>query len=102
MKSNHLRSGGLRGELRHQRWYSSCLEEINTVLEKEGLAKPINDKGILFRLFSSPFTGAFVALKTKDPRTALVHPLIRLAFVSGLMQGRKNFRLKRDKRRSKG
>jgi hypothetical protein len=41
---------------------------------------------VIWRLFNSPLTGIFVALKTKEPSVAVVHPLMRLYFTKGLLK----------------
>ena len=86
VKSVHLRRGGLKEELKHQYWYASSLKETWAQMEQDGVKPPINKKGIAFRFFTSPFTGAFVALKTRDPKIAFVHPLIRLYYLWGLLK----------------
>lgn len=86
IKSVHIRKGGLKQELLHQYWYASSLVETWTKMKQDGVKIPINKKGIAFRTFTSPFTGVFVALKTRDPNIALVHPLIRLYYLRGLLK----------------
>jgi len=86
IKSIHIRRGGLREELKHQYWYAASLKETWNKLKQNDISPPINTKGIMFRFFTSPFTGAFVALKTHNAHIAYIHPLIRYYYLKGLME----------------
>jgi glycosyltransferase involved in cell wall biosynthesis len=68
VQSVHLRKG-LRQELRHQYWYGTQLYEIWRRIETETNQRPpVTKFGIMYRFFTSPFTGLFVAVKTKEPK----------------------------------
>lgn len=85
VQSVHLRQG-LKQELQHQRWYASAIPEIHRKIKREtGRNPPITEPGILFRLFISPGTGLFVAVKTREPSIFYIHPLIRLFYALGLL-----------------
>jgi glycosyltransferase involved in cell wall biosynthesis len=89
VQSIHLRRG-LRQELRHQYWYGTQLYEIWRRIKTEtNQPPPITKRGILFRFFVSPFTGLFIALKTKEPTITYIHPLIRFYYVKGLLEASK-------------
>jgi glycosyltransferase involved in cell wall biosynthesis len=86
VQSLHMRKG-LRQELNHQYWYGTQLYEIWRRIETETNKRPpVTKFGIMYRFFISPFTGLFVAFKTKEPTIAYIHPLIRLYYMKGLLQ----------------
>jgi glycosyltransferase involved in cell wall biosynthesis len=86
VQSTHIRRG-LNQELRHQFWYATQLNEIWGRIELEtNRPPPITRFGIIYRFFTSPFTGIFVALKTKEPTIAYIHPLIRLYYLKGYLE----------------
>jgi glycosyltransferase involved in cell wall biosynthesis len=89
VQSVHLRQG-LKQELQHQYWYATQLydiwERIRSVTNRR---PPITKNGILFRFCISPFTGLFIAFKTKEPTITYVHPLIRFYYIKGLLQASK-------------
>lgn len=92
VQSNHLRQG-LRQELHHQYWYATQLYEIWRRIETEtNKPPPITKSGIIFRFCLSPFTGLFMALKTKEPTIAYIHPLIRFYYMKGLLEASKTRR----------
>ncbi len=85
VQSIHLRSG-LGQELSHQYWYGTQTREIWRKVEKEsGQNPPISQVGILTRFLMSPFTGLFIAFKTREPTIAYIHPLIRMYYLLGYL-----------------
>ncbi len=86
VKSDHLRLGGLNQELQHQRFYASTLKRTWRELQSSHMKTPSSKVGILFRLFTSPITGVFVAIKMHDANIAWIHPLIRWNYALGLLQ----------------
>ena len=85
VQSVHLR-GGLMHELRHQYWYGMQTREIWQRITNETREKPpISKFGIFYRFAISPFTGLYVAFKTKEPSVAYIHPLIRLYYLRGYL-----------------
>jgi glycosyltransferase involved in cell wall biosynthesis len=86
VQSVHLRKG-LAQELNHQFWYAKQLNEmwrkINAATRKQ--APPVTKFGIVYRFAISPFTGLFMACKTREPSLAYVHPLIRLYYLRGYL-----------------
>jgi len=89
VQSNHIRQG-LKQELLHQYWYATQTYEIWKKIKTETTQPPpITKSGILFRFFVSPFTGLFIALKTKEPTITYIHPLIRFYYVKGLLEASK-------------
>ncbi|MGB9915112.1 MAG: glycosyltransferase family 2 protein [Candidatus Bathyarchaeales archaeon] len=88
VQSIHLRAG-LKHELQHQYLYGTQLKEIwRKIRENSTSEPPINHFGVLSRLFMSPFTGIFVALKTREPTITYIHPLIKLYYTKGLLTSR--------------
>ncbi len=89
VQSVHLRQG-LKQELQHQYWYATQLydiwERIESVTNRQ---PPITKNGILFRFCISPFTGLFIAFKTKEPTITYIHPLIRFYYIKGLLEASK-------------
>jgi hypothetical protein len=81
IKSTHLRSG-LRQELQHQYAYAKSFNEIR----KYGFKSPVNKLGVLYRFFTSPATGIFMAYKMRDPNIAWIHPLIKFAYTKGILE----------------
>jgi len=89
VQSIHLRHG-LKQELHHQYWYATQLHEIWRRIETETSQRPpVTKFSIISRFFISPFTGLFVALKTKQSTIAYVHPLIRFYYLKGLLEASK-------------
>ncbi len=89
VQSVHLR-GGLMHELQHQRWYGTQSYETWRQIEKETHQKPpITKFGIMYRFVISPFTGLFVAFKTREPTIAYIHPLIKLYYLKGFLESGK-------------
>lgn len=85
VQSVHLREG-LKHELQHQYWYGTQLKEIWRKIRENSTAEPpVNRFSVLSRLFISPLTGIFVALKTKEPTITYIHPLIRFYYAKGLL-----------------
>jgi glycosyltransferase involved in cell wall biosynthesis len=86
VQSVHMR-GGLAQELNHQFWYAKQLKEmwqkISAATRKQ--APPVTKFGIVYRFAISPFTGLFMAYKTREPSLAYVHPLIRLYYLRGYL-----------------
>jgi glycosyltransferase involved in cell wall biosynthesis len=85
VQSIHLRTG-LKDELNHQKWYGTQTYAIQKELDKVGIKSPINLRKILFRLVLAPFSGIFVALKTREATIVYIHPLIRLYYAMGLFE----------------
>jgi glycosyltransferase involved in cell wall biosynthesis len=89
VQSVHLRQG-LKQELRHQYWYATQLYEIWKRIQTEtDRPPPITKNGIIFRFCVSPFTGLFVAVKTKEPTITYIHPLVRFYYMKGLLEASK-------------
>jgi len=89
VQSVHLRKG-LRQELRHQYWYGTQLYAIWRRIETEtSHSPPVTKFGIIYRLFTSPFTGLFVAVKTREPTIVYIHPLVRFYYMKGLLEASK-------------
>ncbi|TRO46045.1 glycosyltransferase [Candidatus Bathyarchaeota archaeon] len=89
VQSVHLRKG-LKQELSHQYWYGTQLYAIWNKIETETNQRPpITRFGIMYRFFTSPFTGLFVALKTKEPTITYIHPLVRFYYMKGLLEALK-------------
>lgn len=88
-QSLHLRTS-LWDELNHQYFYGTQLVEIWAEVEQLGFKAPMNKFSVLSRLLYAPLTGIFVALKMKEPRLLVVHPLIRLYYAKGLLHGLSN------------
>lgn len=89
VQSTHLRHG-LRQELQHQHWYATQLHEIwrRTKIETNQ-PPPVTKYTVISRFLMSPFTGLFMALKTKEPTVTYVHPLIRLYYLKGFLESEK-------------
>ena len=86
VQSLHLRKG-LKQELNHQCWYGTQLYEIWRKIGTETNKRPpVTKFGVIYRFFTSPFTGLFVAFKTKEPTVTYIHPLIRFYYMKGLLQ----------------
>lgn len=86
VQSAHLRQG-LKQELRHQYWYATQLNEIWKRIQTEtSRPPPITKSGVMFRFAVSPFTGLFMAVKTREPSIVYIHPLIRLYYTKGLLE----------------
>jgi hypothetical protein len=89
-QSIHLR-GGLRHELRHQYWYGTQSREIWSQVEGESRQRaPISRFDIFYRFAISPFTGLFVAYKTREATIAVIHPLIKLYYLKGYLESGKS------------
>lgn len=85
VQSVHLRTN-LKQELRHQYWYGTQLHAIWRRIEAEANRRPpITRFGVIYRFFVSPFTGLFIASKTRDATIAYIHPLIRFYLLKGLL-----------------
>jgi len=89
VQSIHLR-GGLMHELRHQYWYGTQSHEIWRRIAKAANQKPpITKFGITYRFVISPFTGLFVAFKTREPTIFYIHPLIKFYYMKGYLESGK-------------
>lgn len=89
VQSVHLRQG-LKQELQHQYWYATQLYEIWKRIQTEtNRPPPITKSGIIYRFCISPFTGLFVAVKTKEPTITYIHPLVRFYYMKGLLEASK-------------
>ena len=86
IQSIHIRQD-LKHELNHQYWYATQLHEIWGRIEKEtNRPPPITKSSIMSRFITSPFTGLFVAIKTREPTIAYIHPLIRFYYLKGFLE----------------
>ena len=89
VQSTHIRKG-LKQELQHQYWYGTQLCEIWRKIEEDtNQRSPITASGVMYRFLISPFTGLFVALKTKEPTITYIHPLIKFYYMKGLLEALK-------------
>lgn len=89
VQSIHIRHG-LINELHHQYWYGTQLHEIWNRIEVEtDKPPPVTRLSVISRFFISPFTGLFVAVKTKEPTITLIHPLVRFYYMKGLLESSK-------------
>jgi len=89
VQSTHIRKG-LKQELQHQYWYGTQLCEIWKKIEEDtNQRSPMTASGVMYRFLISPFTGLFVALKTKEPTITYIHPLIRFYYMKGLLEALK-------------
>lgn len=89
VQSVHLRQN-LRQELHHQYWHAKQLHEIWSILKKEtNQSPPLTKTDVLFRFIASPFTGIFIALKTKEPSITYIHSLIRFYYLKGFLESGK-------------
>lgn len=82
--SVHLRSG-LQDELDHTYWYGGCAD----VLESSLFKKPAQTRVLVRRFLFSPIRGAQITLKTHAPQALYIYPLLRLAFLRGVLNSRK-------------
>lgn len=86
VQSVHLREG-LKQELHHQYWYGTQLYAIWQRIKTETSRRPpVTKFGIIYRFFTSPFTGLFVAVKTGEPTITYIHPLVRFYYMKGLLE----------------
>jgi glycosyltransferase involved in cell wall biosynthesis len=89
VQSTHIRRG-LGQELQHQYWYGTQQYEIwRKIKEYTDSPPPITESGVMYRFLISPFTGVFVALKTKEPTITYIHPLIKFYSLKGLLEAAK-------------
>jgi glycosyltransferase involved in cell wall biosynthesis len=89
VQSVHIRKG-LKQELAHQYWYGTQLNEIWGRIAKEtDKPPPITRTSIMSRFFTAPFTGLFVAYKTREATIAYIHPLIRFYYLKGYLESGK-------------
>jgi glycosyltransferase involved in cell wall biosynthesis len=89
VQSIHLRKG-LKQELSHQYWYGTQLYAIwRRIATETSRHPPVTKFGIIYRFFTSPFTGLFVAVKTKEPTITYIHPLVRFYYMRGLLEASK-------------
>lgn len=96
VQSVHLRKG-LAQELQHQYWYATQTYEIWQRIQREtNKPPPITRGGIIYRFCVSPFTGLFMAFKTKEPSIVYIHPLIRFYYLRGLLNASKKEAKPRD------
>jgi len=86
VQSIHLRKG-LFDELERQRWYGTQIKDIWRAMSKIQMKSPVNTWSVIYRLFLAPFSGLFVALKTRDATVTYIHPLIRFYYAWGLLKG---------------
>ena len=86
VQSVHLRKS-LRQELSHQYWYAKQLNEMWRQIETRTKARrsPVTKFDVFYRFALSPFTGVFMAYKTREASVAYIHPLIRLYYLRGFL-----------------
>ena len=85
--SVHLRSG-IRDELRHQRWWGQQTRSIaRSVQQHAGYPVPTRTWDVIARAAMSPLTGVFMALRTREPGVAVLHPLVKLHYLAGVLCG---------------
>ncbi len=89
IQSVHMRSD-LKHELSHQYWYGTQVHEIWSRIEQEThQPPPVTKFGIIYRFLISPFTGLFVAYKTREATVAVIHPLVRFYYMKGYLEAGK-------------
>jgi len=89
VQSTHLRSG-LKQELQHQYWYATQLNEIwKRIRTETNKPPPVTKYTVISRFIMSPFTGLFMAMKTREPTITCIHPLIRLYYLKGFLESTK-------------
>lgn len=89
VQSIHLRRG-LKQELSHQYWYAKQLYEMWRKIKTEtNKLPPVTRSNVISRFLLSPFTGAFIAMKTMEPSITYIHPLIRFYYLKGLLESEK-------------
>ena len=89
VQSTHMRRG-LGQELQHQYWYGTQQYEIwRKIKEYTDRPPPITESGVMYRFLISPFTGVFVAFKTREPTITYIHPLIKFYSLKGLLEAAK-------------
>lgn len=87
VQSTHLRQG-LKQELQHQQFYASTLHDIwQKIRDEMKPPPPVTKSGVFFRLAISPATGLLMAFKMCEPTIIYIHPLIRLFYAKGLVEG---------------
>lgn len=87
VQSTHLRQS-LKKELQHQQFYASTLHEVwRKIKDEMSPPPPITKSGVFFRLAISPATGLLMAFKMCEPSIIYIHPLIRLFYAKGLLEG---------------
>src|SRR3989304_10027436 len=86
VQSVHLRKS-LRQEVSHQYWYAKQLNEMWMQIESRtnALRPPVTKFDVVYRFALSPFTGVFMAYKTREPSIAYIHPLFRLYYLLGFL-----------------
>jgi glycosyltransferase involved in cell wall biosynthesis len=86
VQSIHIRKG-LKQELDHEYWHGMQLYEIWQRIETEtSKGPPVTRLGVIYRFLTSPFTGLFMAFRTKEPTITYIHPLIRFYYMKGLLK----------------
>jgi glycosyltransferase involved in cell wall biosynthesis len=85
VQSVHLRRN-LKHELDHQYWYGSQLPYVWEYVRQLGIQPHMGRWSVIWRLLNSPFTGVYVALKTREPSVVYTHPLMRFYFTKGLLK----------------
>jgi glycosyltransferase involved in cell wall biosynthesis len=89
VQSIHMRRG-LKQELRHQYFYGTQLFEIwRNIKTETNQPPPITRFDAIYRFFTSPFTGLFVSVKTREPTITYIHPLVRFYYLKGLLEASK-------------
>jgi hypothetical protein len=92
--SEHIKVG-FRQELSHQRWYARGSAETRRLICSQGYdpeGRLDNNYGFrktVKRFIVSPFEGAFLMYKTGNPMLFLFHPLSKLLWFVGYIEGKK-------------
>jgi glycosyltransferase involved in cell wall biosynthesis len=84
VKSIHLRTG-LKDEIAHNYWYGACADELESSLFK----RPAKTRALILRFMFSPVRGLQIAVKTNAPQALYIYPLLRLAFLRGVLDCRR-------------
>jgi len=73
--------------LEHQYWYAKQLNEIWRRIETETNKRPpVTMFSVMYRFLISPFTGLFMAYKTREASIVYIHPLLRFYYLKGLLE----------------
>jgi glycosyltransferase involved in cell wall biosynthesis len=86
VRSVHIRKG-LSDELNHQKWYGTQTRNIWEAMKIIGVKPSSTIRNIMLKLFLAPFSGVFVAVKTKEASIVYIHPLIRFYNTWGFLIG---------------
>ncbi len=84
VKSVHLRSG-LKSELAHKYWHGTCVDESKQIV----FNKPVDLKRRMLNLLFGPLLGLYIAIKKNASQIVYIYPLVDLAVVKGIIDGRR-------------